>query len=107
MSLQQTSHKSKVFIFPIIIAGLLVLNLQVFHSAFGQPFSDLKIIFIDVGQGDSTLIIMPNGKSVLIDGGEKSMGDIVLSTLQQYGISKLDVIVSTHPHKDHLLDWSS
>jgi competence protein ComEC len=45
---------------------------------------------------------MPNGKSVLIDGGEKSMGNVVLSTLQQHGISKLDVIVATHPHRDHI-----
>jgi beta-lactamase superfamily II metal-dependent hydrolase len=99
--LQQTDHRSKVVIFPIIILGLLVLNLQVFHNAFGQPISDLRIIFIDVGQGDSTLIVMPNGESVLIDGGEKSMGNVVLST-QQYGISKLDVIVATHSHRDHI-----
>ena len=100
--MQQTIHTSKVFIFPIITLGLLVLNLQVFYNVFGEPISDLQIIFIDVGQGDSTLIIMPNGKSVLIDGGERSMGNIVLSTLQQHGISKLDVMVATHPHRDHI-----
>lgn len=102
MSQQQSNQWNKVVVLPIILLGILVLNLQTVHNAFGQPATDLRVIFIDVGQGDSTLIVMPNGKSVLIDGGEKSMGNVVISTLQQHGISKLDVLVASHPHRDHI-----
>lgn len=67
-----------------------------------EPNRTLTIIFIDVGQGSSTLIILPNGKSVLIDGGERDASESVTGTLQQFNISRIDVIVATHPHSDHI-----
>jgi beta-lactamase superfamily II metal-dependent hydrolase len=72
---------------------------RAFAAANGQ---ELKVVFIDVGQGDSTLVILPNGKSVLIDGGERDMGDAVLSTIKDMHVAKIDVIVATHPHADHI-----
>lgn len=63
---------------------------------------ELKIFFIDVGQGSSQLIILPNGKTLLIDGGERDQAESVLATLQINGISKIDVMVATHPHADHI-----
>lgn len=64
--------------------------------------SNLKIVFIDVGQGDSTLIILPNGKTMLIDGGERDKGDTVLSTIAEMNVKRIDAIVATHPHSDHI-----
>ena len=66
-----------------------------------QPNQNLTISFIDVGQGDSILIILPNTRTLLIDGGEREASDKVLATLQEYGLSHIDVVVATHPHTDH------
>lgn len=60
---------------------------------------ELKIHFIDVGQGDSILI--DRGETeVLIDGGEKSPG--VTDYLKKYVDGPLEVMVATHPHSDHI-----
>lgn len=72
---------------------------------------ELKICFIDVGQGDSILICTPDRKNILIDGGGKpkslySSTDIGNDVLKPYlyrsGVNKIDVMVSTHSHDDHL-----
>jgi len=63
---------------------------------------ELKAHFIDVGQGDSILLEMPNGNTMLIDGGRKSAGEKVVSYLKQAGISTIDQLVATHPDADHI-----
>ncbi|MGB4588050.1 MAG: ComEC/Rec2 family competence protein [Clostridiaceae bacterium] len=63
---------------------------------------DLKVHFIDVGQGDSIFIELPNGQSMLIDAGESGNGSQVLSYLKKLGYTKLDYVVVTHPHADHI-----
>ena len=63
--------------------------------------SDFKIYFLDVGQGDSTLV-MCDGKSMLIDAGEISEGVKVVKTLKNLGIKKIDIIIGTHPDSDHI-----
>lgn len=56
---------------------------------------------IDVGQGDSSLIIQ--GKTcMLIDAGTKAKGKDVVKYLQKIGIKKIDILIGTHPHDDHL-----
>lgn len=59
-----------------------------------------EIIFIDVGQGDSTLILS-EGKSILIDGGTYEKGATVSNVLDHYGIIKPDICVATHWDMDH------
>lgn len=61
----------------------------------------LQIHFFDVGQADSTLIIS-DGKTMLIDAGNNEDGDLVVSNIKKLGISKLDYVVGTHPHEDHI-----
>lgn len=64
---------------------------------------EMKVHFIDVGQGDSTLIQSPDGKmNILVYGGPKSAGKAVVSYLKSLGIKKLDYVVSTHPDADHI-----
>ncbi len=60
---------------------------------------ELKVHFIDVGQGDSILIDLGETE-VLIDGGEKSPG--VVPYLEEYVDGPLEVMVATHPHADHI-----
>lgn len=62
----------------------------------------LEVHHIDVGQGDSTLIKLPNGKSVLIDGGSKSEGSTVVTYLKKQGVKTLDYVIATHPDADHI-----
>lgn len=64
------------------------------------PTGTVQVHFIDVGQGDAILIQAPDGKTMLIDGGEADSG--ALQYLQSKGITKLDVVVATHPHADHI-----
>lgn len=63
---------------------------------------DMRVHFIDVGQGDSILIESPNGKTMLVDGGVKGAGQQVVSYLKELGVSKLDIVVATHPDADHI-----
>lgn len=63
--------------------------------------STIKVHFIDVGQGDSILIQTSN-KAILVDGGTASAGQTVINYIKAQGISKLDVVVATHPHEDHI-----
>lgn len=63
--------------------------------------SDLKVHFIDVGQGDSTLI-EKDGHFMLIDAGERDQGQGVVSYLKKQGVGKLDYVIGTHPHSDHI-----
>lgn len=63
---------------------------------------EMKVHFIDVGQGDSIFIQSPNGKTMLIDGGTKAAGATVVAYLQSLKINKIDYVVATHPDADHI-----
>ena len=70
-----------------------------------EPAEDtptLDVYVIDVGQGDSMLLISPNGKTMLIDSGESTAMFSVRSVLKSLGIKKLDAVIATHPHSDHI-----
>ncbi|MCK9267120.1 MAG: MBL fold metallo-hydrolase [Alkaliphilus sp.] len=62
----------------------------------------LTIHMIDVGQGESILISTPNNKTILIDAGEASQGKKVKSYLLKHGVDKIDLLIGTHPHTDHI-----
>lgn len=62
----------------------------------------MQVHFIDVGQGDATLIVSPDGKTMLIDAGDNSAGDTVVSYLRRHGIKSIDILVGTHPDSDHI-----
>ncbi|MDO5410625.1 MAG: ComEC/Rec2 family competence protein [Lachnospiraceae bacterium] len=68
-------------------------------SASGS--SKLEIHFLDVGQGDSTLITC-DGHSMLIDAGKNDWGTEIQSYLESKGIKKLDYAIGTHPDADHI-----
>ena len=68
---------------------------------------ELEIVFLDVGQGDAAFVRFPDGKTMVIDGGERSdrfaYGDWVLVPfLRHMGVGKVDVVVVSHPHNDHI-----
>ena len=97
--------------------GYLYENNESFHDfldelgifseqASTRPFIDpegdeMALHFVDVGQGDCTLLQTPKG-SVLIDCGEKEYGDVVVAYLKSQGISELEYFIITHPDSDHM-----
>ncbi len=69
-------------------------------AAMDENF-DFAVYFLDVGQGDSELIVSGD-TAVLIDAGEKEYGNTVVKEIKALGISKLDYVIATHPHSDHI-----
>lgn len=61
----------------------------------------LNVHIIDVGQGDSILIQSDN-RYMLIDAGERDKGRLVINYLESLGVKKLDYLIGTHPHSDHI-----
>ncbi|GKX67485.1 ComEC/Rec2 family competence protein [Inconstantimicrobium mannanitabidum] len=99
--------KKKIFrpIMSVLICLLLITllggnyNPTIATAATNNSSGNLKIHYINVGQGDSELIQV-NGKNILIDAGtsdEKS-----LNYLKSLKITKLDYVIATHPHEDHI-----
>ena len=67
-----------------------------------KPGKPLRIHFIDVGQGDSSFIELPDGKSMLIDAGERKYGDTVTEYIHSLGYDSIDYVIATHVHSDHI-----
>lgn len=65
-------------------------------------YQELKVHFLDVGQGDSFFIELPNHETMLIDAGESEYGDSIVTYIYGQGYDTLDYVVATHPHADHI-----
>lgn len=61
----------------------------------------LRIYYLNVGQADSTLVIN-NGETMLIDGGNEADSSLIIQYIKRLGISKIDYIIATHPDSDHI-----
>lgn len=62
----------------------------------------LKAHFLDVGQADCIYIELPNNEKMLIDAGNNGDRDTILNYLNSQGVNKLDYVIGTHPHEDHI-----
>jgi competence protein ComEC len=88
------------------LSALLVV--EVASARTGAPRGRLRITFLDVGQGDSALVDLPNGGAMLVDaGGSLGAGidpgaAVVAPMLRARRRRALDVVVLTHPHPDHV-----
>lgn len=85
----------KKYFLPILI---LLFLLSFTASFFAQD--TLSIYFLDVGQGDSSIIITPDDRVVVIDSGPNE--SLILRYLQNLGISQIDLLIATHAHADHI-----
>ncbi len=87
----------------IIIVAFICENLGLFKE--DEPTLNVngscQVNFIDVGQGDS-ILISSGGANVLIDAGENNRGDEVLAKIRELKIDKLDLVIGTHAHSDHI-----
>ena len=62
----------------------------------------LSVAYLDVGQGDCIFVQTPNGKTMLIDAGEAAARESIDGYIAKMGIAKIDVLIATHPHADHI-----
>lgn len=96
-----------------IIAILIVIIVAAVSSYFTKDEKKTKTVpksetgklyvhFIDVGEADCTYIELPDGKTMLIDAGEVENGEEVVDYITDRGAEKIDFLVGTHPHSDHI-----
>ncbi|MGN0535168.1 MAG: ComEC/Rec2 family competence protein [Eubacterium sp.] len=95
-----------------VFAVLAVITGVVISAFNGFPENDdetvsvkntgVTVHFLDVGQGDSEFVELPEGKCMLIDASTAEYGDDIVSTVQGLGYDKIDYLVATHPHADHI-----
>ncbi len=105
-------HQSNRRVLPLTLVQWVFIMIFILH-----PFSAadangrLRIDFLDVGQGDSALITMPDGTTLLVDGGgrpferetSRSIGEAVVSEyLWWRGLDRVDYVLATHADADHI-----
>lgn len=90
------------------LAALLVLAALAVRGRVPRPPGRLEVVALDVGQGDAVLVRFPSGGAMLVDAGGLPRGDfdpgarVVAPALRALGVLRLDRVVVTHPHRDHL-----
>jgi competence protein ComEC len=106
------------WVVPSSIAQLLLVAILILHPfSSGRADGNLRVDFLDVGQGDSALVTMPDGTTLLIDGGgrpafpasananeeARRIGETVVSEyLWWRGLSSIDYVLATHADADHI-----
>jgi competence protein ComEC len=113
-----TKNQSQRRVRPLALAQSLLLAIPILHP-FSAPRPDarLRIDFLDVGQGDAALITMPDGTTLLVDGGgsprfrssgpfareTRSIGEsVVAEYLWWRGLDRVDYVLATHADADHI-----
>lgn len=111
---RQKNQRRKWLKFGLVLAVLTLLTvfrdhlpreltdaLSEYASGAFQEGSGLEVHYLDVGQGDCTLILC-DGHAMLIDAGDNDKGTAVQSYLESQGVTELDYVIGTHPDADHI-----
>ena len=111
---RQKNQRRKWLKFGLVLAVLTLLTvfrdhlpreltdaLSEYTSGAFQEGSGLEVHYLDVGQGDCTLILC-DGHAMLIDAGDNDKGTAVQSYLESQGVTELDYVIGTHPDADHI-----
>ena len=116
MKFFKTNKKIKLFFYIFFICSIITIfnnnylndhktnntNIEKDETVNFQINENIKIHFIDVGQGDSIFIELPNNETMLIDAGESSKEKIVSEYINTLGYNKINYVIGTHPHSDHI-----
>ena len=107
--------KRNFFEILIILLAFLIINNQdkiknLFNQNNNQNQNDyintnndlLKVHYLDVGQGDSIFIELPNNETILIDAAESYQSEKIINYLKNLNYQKIDYVIGTHPHTDHI-----
>ncbi|HEX2269349.1 MAG TPA: ComEC/Rec2 family competence protein, partial [Pyrinomonadaceae bacterium] len=96
---------------PLAVVQCVLIMILILHPfSASQTDGQLRVDFLDVGQGDAALITMPDGTTLLVDGGgrpferaSRSIGEAVVSEyLWWRGLDRVDYVLATHAHADHI-----
>lgn len=98
-------RKTRFLLLLVAVAAALVLHFLPKDEG-DRPSTptdgSIAVHFLDVGQGDATLILTPDGEAMLIDTGVSEYKDELVSYIQACDITTLSYLVLTHPHADHI-----
>ena len=107
--------KRNFFEILIILLAFLIINNQdkiknLFNQNNNQNQNDyintnnnlLKVHYLDVGQGDSIFVELPNNETMLIDAAESYQSENIINYLKNLNYQKIDYVIGTHPHTDHI-----
>lgn len=95
--------KKKYTVILTIIFMVLAGAFELFQGTVAiTPGEELKVHFLDVGQGDSIFIELPTNETILIDASIKDASDKIINYLKEEKVSKIDYVFATHPHSDHI-----
>lgn len=90
----------------VVLALILIFKPEllqgVIDSVTAANAEGVYAAFIDVGQGDSIFLRSPSGKTMLVDAGTPDSFESIQGVLNGEGVTKLDVVIMTHPHSDHM-----
>lgn len=96
------SRKSKKFFVIFFITVCAFVLSSCIASKSTTDSGKLRVHFLDVGQADSELIQLANGEVMLIDGGNRGDADFLVKYIKSLDIEKIDYLLATHPHEDHV-----
>ncbi len=91
----------KKLILLLIAVVLGLLGYELFPEE-QKPLTGMEITFLDVGNADCSVVQMEDGTNLVIDAGTRDQADNILFTLRKKGIEKIDFLIATHPHSDHI-----
>lgn len=80
------------------VTATIAVNVTI-APTYNGSVSNMTVTFMDIGQGDSEYIVSPTGKTMLIDAGEADKAYMITT---EVNVKKLDIVVVTHPHADHI-----
>ncbi|MGH9943177.1 MAG: ComEC/Rec2 family competence protein [Pyrinomonadaceae bacterium] len=91
----------------VLAAGVLLFAYFKFFREEGPKLpppsgEELRVHVLDVGQGDSILVVAPGGKVALVDAGNPGTGKKIAEALKRHGVDHIDLFITTHAHADHI-----
>lgn len=95
-------NKKIIFVIIMLITTLLLSACDTGEVSTELTKGNLRVHFLDVGQADSALIQLPNKEVALIDGGNRGDGKFIVDYIKALNIEKIDYLIATHPHEDHI-----
>ncbi len=86
-----------------LLAFVFIISIASFFIPADILSKDLKVYFLDIGQGDAALVRTPQRQNILIDGGPDNSVIYKLGKYLPFWERKIDLVILTHPHADHLI----